>query len=62
MFDLLAIQGSFKSLLQHHSLKASIPWQSAFFYGPSLISVDDYWKSHSSDSVDFYQQSDVSAF
>ena len=30
-FDLLAIQGTFKSLLQHHSLKASILWCSAFF-------------------------------
>ena len=30
-FDLLAIQGILKSLLQHHHLKASIPWHSAFF-------------------------------
>ena len=30
-FDLLAVQGTLKSLLQHHSLKASIIWQSAFF-------------------------------
>ena len=29
-FDLLAVQGIFKSLLQHHSLKASILWHSAF--------------------------------
>ena len=29
--DLLAVQGIFKSLLQHHSLKASILWCSAFF-------------------------------
>ena len=29
--DLLAVQGSLKSLLQHHSLKASILWCSAFF-------------------------------
>ena len=29
--DLLAIQGTFKSLLQHHSSKASILWHSAFF-------------------------------
>ena len=28
-FD-LAVQGTLKSLLQHHSLKASIPWHSAF--------------------------------
>ena len=29
--DLLAVQGTFKSLLQHHSSKASILWRSAFF-------------------------------
>ena len=30
-FDLLAIQGTLKSLLQYHSSKASILWCSAFF-------------------------------
>ena len=30
-FDLHAVQGTFKSLLQHHSSKASILWRSAFF-------------------------------
>ena len=29
--DLLAVQGTVKSLLQHHSSKASILWHSAFF-------------------------------
>ena len=29
--DLLAVQGTLNSLLQHHSLKASILWRSAFF-------------------------------
>ena len=29
--DLLAVQGTLKSLLQHHSSKASIPQHSAFF-------------------------------
>ena len=29
--DLLTVQGTFKSLLQHHSSKASILWHSAFF-------------------------------
>ena len=29
-FDLLAVQGTLKSLLQHHSSKASILWCSAF--------------------------------
>ena len=30
-FDLLAVHGTLKSLLQHHSSKASILWHSAFF-------------------------------
>ena len=30
-FDLLAVQGTFRSPLQHHSLKASILWHSTFF-------------------------------
>ena len=30
-FDLLVVQGTLKSLLQHHSLKASVLWLSAFF-------------------------------
>ena len=30
-FDLLAVQGILKSLLQHHSSRASILWRSAFF-------------------------------
>ena len=31
LLDLLAFQGTLKSLLQHHSSKASILWHSAFF-------------------------------
>ena len=30
-FDLLAVQGTLKSLPQHHNSKASILWHSAFF-------------------------------
>ena len=30
-FDLLALQGTFRSLLQHHNWKASVLWCSAFF-------------------------------
>ena len=30
-FDLLAVQGTFKSLFQHHNSKAPILWHSAFF-------------------------------
>ena len=30
-FDLVAVQGTLKSLVQHHSSKASLPWCSVFF-------------------------------
>ena len=30
-FDLCAVQRTLKSLIQHHSLKASVLWHSAFF-------------------------------
>ena len=46
--DLLAVQGTLKSLLQHHSSKASILWCSAFFT-VQLISIHDHWKNHSLD-------------
>ena len=45
--DLLAVQGTLKSLLKHHSSKASILQCSAFFINPTLTSIHDYWKSHS---------------
>ena len=44
--DLLAVQGTLKSLLQHHSSKASIL---NFLYSPTLTSIHDYWKNHSFD-------------
>ena len=34
----------------------------SLLYGPTLTSVDDYWKNHSFDYTDFCQQSDVSVF
>ena len=48
-FDLLAVQGTLKSLLQHHSSKASVNPAVSFLYGPTLTSVHDYWKNHSFD-------------
>ena len=43
---LLAVQGTLKSLLQHHSSKASIFLALSFLYSPILISIPDYWKNH----------------
>jgi len=37
--DLLVVQGTLKSLLQHHNLKASMLQCSAFFYDPTLTSI-----------------------
>ena len=46
--DLLAVQGILKSLLQHHSSKASILQRLAFF-SSTLISTHDHWKNNSLD-------------
>ena len=61
-FDLLAVQKTLKSLLQHYNLKASILRHSAFFTPLFLTSIHDYWKNHSFDCMDLCWQSDVSAF
>ena len=62
--DLLAVQGTLKSLLQHHSSKASILWHSVFFTVQlsTVTSIHDHWKNHSLDYMDLYWQSNVSAF
>ena len=41
-------QGPLKSLLQHHSLKASV-LQHSLLYGPTLASLHDCWKNHGYD-------------
>ena len=46
--DLLAVQGTPKSLFQHHSSKASMLQHSAFFI-VQLSHPHDYWKNHSFD-------------
>ena len=47
--DLLAVQGTLKSLLQHHSSKASIPSALSFLHSPTLTSIHDHWKNHGLD-------------
>ena len=59
--DLFAVQGILKSLLQHHSSKASILWHSAFF----MVQLSNQYmtrKNHSFDYTDSCWQSDVSVF
>ena len=48
--DFLAVQGTLKSLLQHHSSKASINSLAlSFLYSPTLTSIHDHWKNHNLD-------------
>ena len=60
-FDLLAVQGTLKSLLQHHNSKPSILWHSTFFM-VQLSHLHDYWKNHSFDYMDCCWQNDVFSF
>ena len=55
-FDLLAVQGTLRSLLQHHNSSAL-----SLLYGPTLTSVHDYWKNQSFDYMGFCRQSAISA-
>ena len=48
-FDLLAVQGTLKSLLQHCSSKVSIFRCSAFFIVQHSHPIHDYWKNYSFD-------------
>ena len=61
-FDLLAVQGTLKSFLQHHSLKASILWHSNFF----IVQLSHPYMTTGKTIVltrwTFFCQSNVSAF
>ena len=59
-FDLLAVQGTLKSLLQHHSSKASILQHSGFF--TVQLSHPYMTTGNSLDSIDLCWQSNVSVF
>ena len=61
-FDLFAVQGALKSLLQHHSSKASILWHSAFFMVQHLRPYMTTGKTIALTIQTFVAQSDVSAF
>ena len=60
-FDLLADQGTLKSFLQHHSLKALILWRLSYFmiqFSHMYVTMEN----HRFDCTDLCQQNDVSAF
>ena len=46
--DVLAVQGTLKSLLQHHSSSITSSALS-FLHSPTLTSIHDHWKNHSLD-------------
>ena len=58
--NLLAVQGTLRSLLQHHSSKASVLWRSAFFiiqlshsYVTAVGTVETFWSGKVSLEVVF---------
>ena len=58
-FDLPTVQRTLQSLPQQRNLKASVLRCSAFF----MVQLShDYWKNHSFDCMDLWQQRDISAF
>ena len=60
--DLLAVQGTLKILLQHHSSKAARILRPSAFFIVQLTTTHDYWKNHIFGYTDLCQQSNVSAF
>ena len=56
-FDLLAVQGTLESspTLQFRSISSLAL---SLLYGPTLTSIQDYWKNHSLDYTDLCHQSD----
>ena len=61
-FDLLAVPGTLKSLLQHHSSKASVFWHSAFFMAQLSHPYITTGKTKNQKLLDLCQQSNVSFF
>ena len=55
-FHLFAVQGTLRRL---ESINSSVL---SLLYGPTLISIHDYWKNYHFDQMDPCQQSDVSVF
>ena len=60
--DVLAVQGTLKSLFQHHSSKAIAASVLSFLHGPTVTPIHDKWKNHSFDYTDLCWHSNVSAF
>ena len=61
-FDLLAVQGSLESLLQHHNSQASILVSQNSLWSNSSICTCLLKKKNSFDYKNLFQQSNISAF
>ena len=55
-FDLRAIQGTLRSLLQHHNSKGVNSSALHVLYGPALTTIHDHWENHSLDYTHLCQQ------
>ena len=61
-FDLLAVQETLKSLLQHYKFKSISSSALSLLDGPTLIFIHYFWKNHSFDYMDLCRQTDVFTF
>ena len=61
-FDFLPVQGTLKSLLQHHCSKSQILWQSAFFMDQLSFSYMTTGKTIALDYMNLCRQNNVSLF
>ena len=59
--DLLAVKG-LSRVSSNTTVKSINSSALSFLYGPTLISIHDYWKNHSFDQMHLCQQINVSAF
>ena len=60
--DLLAVQGTLKTLFPTPHFKSINSLALSFLHSPTLTSIHDYWKNCSFDQTDLCWQSNVSAF
>ena len=52
-FDLLAVQGTLRILLQHHQFESISSLVFCLLYSPALTTVHDHWEDHSFDCITF---------
>ena len=59
--DLLAVQGTLKSLLQTPHFKSINSSALSFLHSPTFTSIHDQWKNHSPDQTDLCWQGNISS-